>query len=402
MRLRWLWQPPPSSFWSRALVALAAVCIVAGAAAQTEANPPQVEGDDDNSAVADDDPSDEAEPRAAESTDEDSDKSSDEGGRIARTREERRAAGLKLEFGEWFTLSGLADLESTFQRVRLVDLDETSTDNDFSGTLELGLEIQPISWAKVELLYEFDGSSDLDEATLSIERHGLELELGRLYVPFGEYFSHFITGPMLEFGETRSAGGVLSYALSDRLDVSAFLHHGLATQVDSDGPDLDWGLAVEGSPLGSVTFALSYTSDLADSKHEILEDQNDEYRRRVPGLSAYGLFSRGPFEVTVEFVLALNSFEEFPEQWDQPRAWNVELAYFPLDALELDLRIEGSAELQDAPRTRAGVAAAWRIIPHVYVRGEFLHGWYEPGLAMDKDGHVWDQAQQIGFQLSIE
>ena len=60
-----------------------------------------------------------------------------------------------------------------------------------------------------ELIYEYDdddGSNQqtIDEAILAFEGGDFELELGKLFVPFGEYFQPFRSGPLLEFGETRT------------------------------------------------------------------------------------------------------------------------------------------------------------------------------------------------------
>lgn len=322
--------------------------------------------------------------------------------RIARTREERRESGLKLEIGEWLTLSGLAELEVLYQRFTLLDSSDALEESDFSTTLELGIELTPLSWAKAELLYEYDGEHRLEEAILAFEAGGFELELGRLYVPFGEYFSHFITGPALEFGETRSSGAVLTYGLSDRLILSAFLHRGRAERIGSSGADVDWGLAVEGSPFESAKLALSFSSDLADSNEGILGDSDNKFAKRIAGLSAYTLFSLGRFEATGEFVLALDSFEELDPDRDEPRAWNVELAYFPQDALELAVRLEGSQELQDAPRTQGGISAAWRVMKNAYLRIEYLHGAFERGLANDPNEMGLDRVHQIGAQLTLQ
>jgi hypothetical protein len=125
------------------------------------------------------------------------------------TREERRDAGVKHEITDWLTASGLLEFEGILQSFSLFDTSSHPQEDDFTKTLQLGLEISPLSWMRGELIYEYDDDDEsnkqtIDEAILAFEGGDFELELGKLFVPFGEYFSHFVSGPLLEFGETRT------------------------------------------------------------------------------------------------------------------------------------------------------------------------------------------------------
>jgi hypothetical protein len=118
-------------------------------------------------------------------------------GRIYTTREERREAGLKHEITDWLTVSGLFELEYLSQRFSLFDTSSHTHDDNFPKTLQLSLEISPWSWVKGETIYEYDDESNrhtLDEAIAAFEGGDFELELGKLFVPFGVYFSHKLRG----------------------------------------------------------------------------------------------------------------------------------------------------------------------------------------------------------------
>jgi hypothetical protein len=115
-----------------------------------------------------------------------------------------------------------------------------------------------------ELIYEYDDDDEsnkqtIDEAILAFEGGDFELELGKLFVPFGEYFSHFVSGPLLEFGETRTHdwGGTLSYGPHERLDLAAFVYEARTRKAGSNAGYWDWGFAVEASPFESSTLALA-------------------------------------------------------------------------------------------------------------------------------------------------
>ncbi len=325
------------------------------------------------------------------------------------TREERRDAGVKHEITDWLTASGLVELEGILQSFSLFDTSSHAREDDFTKTLQLGLEISPLPWMRGELIYEYDDDDEsntqtIDEAILVFEVDDFELELGKLFVPFGEYFSHFVSGPLLEFGETRTHdwGMALSYGPHDRLDLAAFVYEGRARKAGSDAGYWDFGFAVEAAPFESSTFGVSYLSDLGDSQERLLMDSGDRYERRVDALSAYAVFGFDWFELTAEFVSALDSFEELNPDEDQPSAWNVELAYFPVADVQLALRLEGSSELEGAPRYQGGIALGWRFTEISSLTLEYLHGAFERGVAEDSAERDLDKVHQIGAQLSIE
>lgn len=335
----------------------------------------------------------------------------DERVRIYRTPQERREAGRKRELTDWIALSGLVELEYNFQRFSLSDTSNHTHNDDFDAFLQLGLEVSPFTWMTAELIYQFAtesfsdwNSSDahtLDEATVSLEASDFELVAGKQYLPFGVYFSRFVSNPILEFGETRDWGVTLSYVPNDRLDVSAFAYDGQAKEVGSKGASWDWGVAAEVSPSEYGSFGVSYLSDLADSQDGLLDDFDDRYETRVDALSAFATIEYDRFELTGELVSALDSFEELDSDRDKPQAWNVELAFYPEGDFEWALRLEGSDELEDAPRLQGGAAVAWRVTRYASVTIEYLRGSYKAGLAEDDEGEL-DKVDQFGALMSFE
>ena len=153
----------------------------------------------------------------------------EEKARIYTTREERREAGQEHRLNAWLSASDLIELEAGREWIALSDPNPDSRERDVSSTLNLGLLATPYSWIKSEAIFEFDhefkGDApevSMDEGTVSLLHGPFELEAGRVYVPFGEYFSHFATGPLLEFGETRGNGADLSWTPHERVDLSVF------------------------------------------------------------------------------------------------------------------------------------------------------------------------------------
>ncbi|MEN8174152.1 MAG: LbtU family siderophore porin, partial [Pseudomonadota bacterium] len=325
--------------------------------------------------------------------------------RIYRTREERREAGLQRQLTPWLALSGLVELEYLYRQFSLHDTSDSDGEEEATKSLQLGLLFTPLPWMKAEVIYEYDDELNehtIDEAIASFEARDFELEVGRQNFPFGEYFSHFVTGPALEFGETRHDGATLSYGPDDRLDLSGFVFKGDARSTRPDASDWDWGLALEASPSENMTFGLSYVSDLADAEEGLLEDEGNRHENRVDGLSAYALFGFDRFEVTAEVVSALDAFKELEADQDRPWAWNLELALFPAESFEWALRVEGSRELEDEPKFRAGVGMAWRVMKNTTLQVEYLRGIYERGLAEDNREREIDKDHNFGAMISVE
>jgi len=325
--------------------------------------------------------------------------------RVYVTPEERREAGAGHQVTRWLNVGGLLDLEQTGVRYGLADGPGHTRESDFGKSLELDATVTPLSWLKSELVFQYDdeGSDSyrFDEATVSAEAGDFELALGMQYVPFGTYLSHFATGPVLEFGETRDRGATLSWGPDERFDLSLFAYQGRARKAGSHGEPWDGGVALETSPSPNVLFGAGWLSDLADSQENLLADSNNRYTRRVSAWNAYLVAGTDRFELSAEVVSALAAFRELEPESNHPSAWNVELAYLPSNRIEWALRWEESHEVQDAPRRRTGIALSWRAARGISLTLEYLHGWYRSGLAENSNGDAVSDSDQVGAQLSL-
>lgn len=326
--------------------------------------------------------------------------------RIYRTPAERREAGLGRQLTDWLTVSGLAELEYDYRNSRFrAGHPATHRDHD-SFSVQLGFNIEFTAQVRAELVFEADTDGNdgrLDEGLLELEADDWGFKAGRLYVPFGEYYSNFVNGPMLEFGETRASAVVADYALTDRIDVFAFLFDGEAGKRGRRRVGLDWGLGLElVNRDESFKAGLGYLSDLAETDESLLADAGGIYQQRVGAWTAYVLYGAEHFAVTGEVVYATRAFHELDASINRPLAYNLELAYFPHSALQLALRLEGSDELADQPKRQYGVSATWRLSPHASVAADYLYGRFKRGFVVDDDG-IETRSQHIAtVQLSLE
>jgi len=328
----------------------------------------------------------------------------DEEVRRYRTLEERRDAGIKHPLTDWLEVSPLIELEYNKQRYITNDssVSDTTT-SETANTFQLEIVIDPAEWVNLEIVYEYDHILEevlLDEAVAEFEREGFKLELGRLTVPFGEYYSRFVTGPLLEFAETDARALVLAWEPDDEFEAAVFV---LKSKVDKEGDKdnaLDWGLSLNASLTETIDVGISYLSDISESDDKLLED-NVFYEQKVDGVSAYINVEIGDFDVSAELVAALENFAEFETNANRPRAWNIEFGIYPEGEFEWAFRIEGSDELEDEAQLQIGLGSTWHLHKQVYATAEYLRGRYKTGFVEDDEGEPLNHQKQFALQLVV-
>jgi len=281
-----------------------------------------------------------------------------------------------------------------------------SDDEQTDENLQLGLGITFSENVGAELVFEYEmetGSSKLDEGLLSYESELLGASLGRFYVPFGEYFSSFVIGTMLEFGETRVNALSVDYSWEDRLEVFAYVFESEVDEAGENNDKPDWGLGLElSSADDAVKFGLNYISDIAESDAGFLDDFNGRYRSRVGGWNAYAIYGMDEAIITAEMVHAAGKYQELEPQEDQPAAWNLELAWFPGPVYQIAVRLEHSDELADEPEWQYGVSVSWRLHKNINLVADYLYGDYKSGFVEDDNDNELRHRNLVAAQLAVE
>ena len=333
--------------------------------------------------------------------------------KIYRSPEERRDAGLGTQITDWLKLSGLIELEKNYSENNFANNIQNIENNEPQVALQLASEIILSDWLIAELIYdiEYDLETNIsrekrqsgwDEALIEATFGDIGIKLGRLYVPFGEYYSHFVTGPILEFGETRGDGIVVDYSFLDSLEFSAYLFDSKVNkQGNSSGQD--WGASLEFKTENeAIVFGLGFLSDLAESDESFLADENNAFESRVSAWNAFALYGMDKFEITAEYVQANDRFREFDNNADKPSAYNIELSYLPAPTLQFALRYEQSYELSDQPEQQYGMTSTWRPGKHITVAFDYLHGQYRDGFVLDDDDNPQNNRDLLAAQISLE
>lgn len=306
-----------------------------------------------------------------------------------RTRDERREAGLGTELTDWLTFSGLVEVEHIRE---VTEFDVSLSDHyDFSTdpAVQAALDISFLDIFEAELILEYteDGRDPfMDELIVAADVGNVGFSAGRFYAPFGLYYSHFVTGPMLEFSETRRDMFLIDYDFFDVVEVGAFTFDGESRKFDERDNDTGWGAFVDAFLLqGRLNVGAGYISNLAESDEEFLLEEQNIFRRRVAAWNAYAVYEADTWDISVETVRALSAFRELEPQEDRPESWNIEAAYFPGNTFELAFRYERSKELIDSPEEQYGVAFTWRLPNNISMTAEYLRADYRKGFVEEDD-----------------
>jgi len=324
--------------------------------------------------------------------------------RIRRIEEKIEQKGVLEKWADKITLSGVIEGEACYEDY---DYDDPAEDDYDSSditlaTVELGVDVDIIKHVKghVLFLWEEDDTEpvDVDEGFITLDGEDvvpLYLNVGKLYVPFGNFESHFISDPLtLELGETRESALTVGY-VNEWMEVSVSAFNG---DIDETGEDnhiesyvarASFSVPEELISNFGITGGVSYISNIADSDglgDEISEDpEGDKYiEDYVEGLSAFLSISyMDKFFFEFEYVGALDEFEDGELSFDggnefQPETWNLELAYAATDRLEVAVKYEGGDDLGDfLPEDQYGAAVTYGLFENTSLSLEYLHGEFE-------------------------
>ena len=325
---------------------------------------------------------------------------------IYHTPREQREAGLETQLTDWLSLSGLAQITATsFNNSFHNAIPDTGQDNALSA-VQIGFKLALSDQVESEIILDFEENktgSVLDEAFVDLTSGNWSVSAGMQTLPFGTYYSNFITGPLLEFGETRRTTLLLGYDYNNSVEFSAFTYNGNAYPINAAARIRDWATAVEMKLLDeTLLIGSSYISDVADSDARLLEDFDNRYQQRVGAWSAYAVIRGEAAEISLEILRTTHAFRELEPDADKPRAWNVEMAYYPAETWQIAARFERSDELQDQPEQRYGIAATWLAYKVVTIAVEYLHADFRQDFVFDRNNNPMHQQTLVAFELSLE
>jgi len=346
-------------------------------------------------------------------------KMTEEGGLLERVKDRVKFSGL-LEFG------------GAYQSVDNVDgTDFTESDLSLT-TLQFTAQAEVNEWVNVavDLLYEdatfarFGDQSffTVDVAAATIGNQDLfpvTGTLGRIWLPFGAYLTHFPDDPLinsplpLTLGETNQKAVMMGVDHAG-FSFDAYVYRGEFTRVGRDdnianyGFDAHYEMAAERGL--ELLVGASYINNIADSAGltVYLEEEvgTDTLVEWVPGFDAYLHVAYANFFFDAEYMTALDEFAPFEiatvsGEGAQPSVWNFEFGYNWDWGKNLEIAFDyaGSNECEafGFPERRYGIGFNQTIWEGVVASIAYFRDDYHEG---DVDGR--DKRDIVFGQVAVE
>jgi hypothetical protein len=331
--------------------------------------------------------------------------------RIYRTPEERREAAEGTQLLPWLKFGAVVDIEKEWKTNNFKKGIKNVENPDTELAIELGFELTSIEWLEAEILFAIEETGsrhyqEVDEGFVGVNLDDFGTKIGKLYLPFGEFYSHFVTGPLVEFAQTRGPALIADYTFWDALELSGYIFDGKVDKKGHSGKhQFDWGLAAEFvTEDESIRIGGGYISDLGEGDAEFFLDFNNTFRQRVSGWTVHGLIGLSPFELTGEIVQATNSIKEFNQNEDKPRTYNLELAYYPPQVpwIQFALRYEHSTQLEGEPKAIYGIGTSLRPTHYLSLSFEYLRGEYKNNFSFDDHDNEQTSYDLFAIQATFQ
>lgn len=300
--------------------------------------------------------------------------------------------GRKAEPGEAFVIEALGkkltfwgsiELEAYFREGGRGD----STSNITLATAQLGVELEITDniGGHIVFLHEEEDEAEpieIDEANITLFHPGKVMGGrvgffgGRLYVPFGNFTSGFISDPLtLEMGETNNTAVVFQWANELAAIKIGFFNGG----VDKAGKDdmVDTLVAsLSLAPAKGVNLGTSFISDLAESDTVLVKEES-LYESGVGAVSVFATLEYAAFTLDAEYLFATANFDQAlvgagtDLTGRRPSALNIELGFVPAERWYLGARYEKAEDFKNDP-SRYGAVASFGIFKNTVIALEYL------------------------------
>ncbi len=318
---------------------------------------------------------------------------------------ETKLASLLGNWADKIHPSACIEVEASYEDYNFHDpsVRDTDTSDLVLATVEIGFDVDIAKHVKASLffLYEEDDTEfDVDQGIITIDGADvvpLYVDLGKMYVPFGRFESHFIRDPLtLELGETNESAAVGGFR-NDLLELSVGAFNGDIDETGEGSHHIDNYLASACFTLPettvpdlNLTAGISWVSNIADSDgfQEEIEEAAEEAReeatikKHIDGFNAFIIASfQDKYFFNAEYLGAMNDIEmdTFDEgEFYRPEAWTIEFAYGFTDRLKFAVCYEGSDDCGDfLPKKQFGGGARYDLFKYTSVALEYMYGKYE-------------------------
>jgi hypothetical protein len=333
------------------------------------------------------------------------------------------------EYIKRIEFSGAIEVEAVYEQIK-PKVGEKEDYSDLTlATVDFAIDALITDRVRTHILFEYEDDEDfiVDEAIIHYQAKEVYVpdlsynspwyaNIGRLTIPFGYFESLFISGPLTEdLGETKETA-VIAGIYNPFINIAAGVFNG---DIDKEGNNdriesyvaaCRFTLPKDISPNVGLMIGVSYISNIADSDElaDFFEEEfGDTIFDYVAGFSSFlsvSIMNRFFFEA--EYVGAVESFEE--DKNFEPKAWNFEVTYIPIEDVEVAVRYGGSADtlpvtlLPDThnllPDTQVGICVIYEMFNNTSIGLEYLYEEFEYYEEIGKDTEV----VTITTQLAVE
>ncbi|MBU4288740.1 MAG: LbtU family siderophore porin [Proteobacteria bacterium] len=300
--------------------------------------------------------------------------------------------------------SACIEVEAFYEDKNFHDPSKRDTDaSDLKlATVEFGFDVDIAKHVKGSLffLYEEDDTDpiEIDEGVITIDGADvvpLYVDLGKMYVPFGRFESHFISDPLtLELGETNESAVVVG-SRNDWVELSVGAFNGDIDETDEASfnhidnylASACFTLPEKTVPDFNLTAGISVISNIADSNNLQTVGTGVSaatIKNHIGGFNTFIIASiLDKYFFNAEYLGAIDDFEAGELSFDggkayRPEVWTIELACDIADGLNLAVCYEGSNDCGDfLPKKQFGGCVSYDLFKYTSVALEYLYGKYE-------------------------
>ncbi len=301
------------------------------------------------------------------------------------------------ELGKRISIHGQVQVEASYER-RQAKSGRSSNNSDLTlATAEIFFEgtINKYTRGVLHFLWE-EGKTepvDMDEAFVVIgqtEDLPFYLMAGRIYPAVGVFDSYLISDTITKnLFETQESAAEVGYAGS-WLNFSVGAYNGSLQESNQGGDTLINSyytrlqlMNPEGS-LGGLKLSggVAYTNNIGDAGGLLDNIPGQQVRDLVPGLSFSLVAEYQKFALLGEYITALDDFQPGELSFAggkkaRPSAFNLELAFIPVDDWSFAVRYEGGSDLfGQEPERQWGGGLNWTFLPDTTFSLEYLRGEY--------------------------
>ncbi|MFA5687772.1 MAG: LbtU family siderophore porin [Kiritimatiellales bacterium] len=278
---------------------------------------------------------------------------------------------------ENFEFGALFEVEGSYRRERKGGDKESDIT---MATVELSAGWQLLDWLRGDLgfLYEEDDTEpmEVDQAMITIgstDKFPLYFQAGKMYVPFGNFDTFFITDPVvLELAESRETAALLGFKKGGFMaSVSVF-----NSDVDTEdgGDHIENAVLAASYSMESDNFAFAVGSALIRNMFtaDTLNDEVDDFRAAggnvyldddTGGFNAWATLTYGRATLIAEYVKALDAvmFDDGADAAKiKPESFNLELGLEVTDRIGAAVKYERSRRIADIfAKNRCGFVGSY-------------------------------------------